>query len=187
MTLDELKLEHERILALPETATPTISNCPNMGVLRRIHSKNRNYLETALFSVPCKICQLDFLGAPDYIVSENGLIWNRNRMFSNCEGLMTKDYLPLSVMDSQYSYPWVKLQCALNSIDGAWIPLNLIMAWAFKPVVNIGKYFAINSKLSNNSLSANALYWSTEPSMVKMEACFDSKYLDFLNFLYTNV
>lgn len=77
------------------------------------------------------ICLLDFLNAPKYFVTEFGLIWKRDEFVrSKPNELIYRNYLPTVVRDKYYRVPWVHL----HTEDGyKWIPLDLIVGWAFQP------------------------------------------------------
>lgn len=99
-----------------------------------IHNPNKRvYARSARFEYKkyTDICLLDFLNAPKYFVTEFGLIWKRDEFVrSKPNELIYRNYLPTVVRDKYYRVPWVHLRTE----DGyKWIPLDLIVGWAFQP------------------------------------------------------
>lgn len=117
-----------------ETCTSSSSS-----FVERIHSTQRNILDSKLFMRPTKICLLDFIGAPKYFISDFGAIWERHHVYPNIVNKLTKGYLPMAVLDQAYPYLWVKLPTTSGL---RWFPVNQLLGWAFKPQTDKqAKYF----------------------------------------------
>ena len=131
-------------------------------LIKHIHDPSKRlYVNSGLFnkSKSIKICLLDFINAPDYFITENGLVWNR-KIFNYARGNDTifKEYLPMVVLDKYYQVPWVFLK---TESEAMWYPVDLLVGWAFHPTEdvnvryfkhpNIGKTYIIDSTNIDNS------------------------------------
>lgn len=183
MDLTILQQRHQQLISLPETQT--LSNIPErfVDILVLIHSKHRIYTSTRFFGNTSRVCVLDFIGAKDYFISELGTVWNRNHIFPNKNKILTKGYLPMNVLDYKYPYPWVYIPTFWET-TGTWVPVNLLLGWAFHPVSTIMKLYAVSQLDSAETLSAANVYWYDQPDTVQIQQILPSRYLEFVEFLY---
>lgn len=88
----------------------------------------RNIIPTKIFHTPSKICLLDFIGAPQYFISDFGVVYSRKQIYLNKDGHVSRGYEPLVKMDKNYPYPWVLIQLSTTKM---WFPVNMLLGWAF--------------------------------------------------------
>ena len=92
------------------------------------------------------------------------------------EGFVIRGSVPLVELDGS-KYPWIRLPIQRNP---TWIPINLLLGWAFKPNPNANeKHFAIRcKKFVAGVYTGTDGIWHTEPDT-------DSTlYLKFIDQLY---
>ena len=91
------------------------------SLIESIHSSSRSQMITDAFYGTHKAILLDFIGAKNYFIVDNGTVFDRYKFFRNRVGKVTKNYLPLVILDRAFPYPWVKL----NTVNGyEWYPSN---------------------------------------------------------------
>lgn len=183
MNTTELKTQHERYMALPYASLGSDAEEVLKDVLNVIHSGKRRYLYTSLFGEVSRICSLNFIGADEYFISEQGTVWDRGHIYLNRQHQLTKGYVPEIVLDYKYPYPWVFLPSVWNR-QGSWIPVNLLLGWAFNPVKTVMRLYAISMTPGVLPLHSDALYWSETPSLTTGASILPSKYIGFMDFLY---
>lgn len=104
-----------------------------------IHSTLRLKVNFNLFKFPCEVVKLDFIGADKYFITDFGVVWDRSNVFPNTSNILTKGYAPMVVRDSEFPYPWVRLETCMGPL---WFPVNQLLGWAFHPSENENdKYF----------------------------------------------
>jgi hypothetical protein len=151
-------------------------------LIERIHSPDKRvYVNSPLFErgKNIKICLLDFLDAPEYFVTEQGLIWNRKEFnYLKKNELMWKGYLPNVIRDKWYRVPWVYLP---TKTGGIWYPVDLIVGWAFHPTTDKNiKYFKCTNLGLTYQMSSDIIINSTEPPVTNEE----SSYKQFIDSIY---
>lgn len=142
-----------------------------------IHSTKRIKSASKMFGIPTEIVLLDFLGAPEYFVTEYGAIFNRKGLYPNRKGIVSKGYLPLTILDPYYPVKWVALSIGRGKI---WFPLNQILGWAFRPQPDRVQRYYINSHPNVYPTHVDQYEWSDTPP----ELPPFSKYLNFMDEMY---
>lgn len=108
----------------------------------RIHTAERHILTTGLFlQQPCKICLLDFIGASSYFITEFGLIFSRQKLNTNKNGIVAQDWIPLVIRDIYLQIPWV---CLVTTSGKIWWPVNQLLGWAFSPYIEHKKQYFLS-------------------------------------------
>lgn len=151
----------------------------NQPLLEQLHNGNRRIIESKIFGFTAKTCLLDFINAPDYFITDFGMIWNRNRCYADSRDVVSKNYLPLVTLDTRFPYPWVYLNTKVGKI---WLPVNQLLGWAFRqPKGDITvKYFLSDQPGVLPMTLSDHFTWTeqvTRPSQ-------PSKYLKFMDQLY---
>ena len=151
-------------------------------LIRRIHSPSeRAYVTSRLFDhdKSIKLCLLDFLDAPEYFITEQGLIWNRKEFnYLKKNEIMWKGYLPNVVRDKRYQVPWVYLPTRTGNI---WYPVDMIAGWAFHPTEDKSmRYFKCSGIGSTYQMSSDILINSSEAPITDTE----SLYKQFVDSIY---
>lgn len=148
-------------------------------LIRRIHDPSKRvYVNSSLFdtSKRIKICLLDFLDAPEYFVTEQGLVWNRKEFsYLKNNEIMWKGYLPNVVRDRWYQVPWVYLPTRAGSI---WYPVDMIVGWAFHPTEDKDtKYFKCTGIGLTYQMSSDIITNSKESPVINTESLY-KKFID---------
>ncbi len=176
------RVEHERILSLPARSIPLTEGCPHLDLLNRIHSTDRTYTTTEFFGGvgdKSRVCVLDFLGLNQYFISEFGTVWNRSNIYPNKHRRLTHGYLPMVRLDTQHPTKWVKLP--ILGPDGCWVPIAMLLGWAFYPVAHADKYYATTTATTHYPLIADDILWS---KTFGIDETFPSRYKSFVDLLY---
>lgn len=98
----------------------------------------RRILKTTMFNISMRTSLLNFIGAPNYFITECGLIWNRDKIYLNKFQLLTRYYLPYQIRDEKYPYPWTMIPTVHGTI---WFPVNQLLGWGFNECPKDKKYF----------------------------------------------
>lgn len=113
-------------------------------LLERIHTKERKILTTTLFlQDSCKICLLDFIGANSYFITENGVVFLRNKLDKNKNNIVAQNWVPFVLRDVLHPVPWVHLVTTSGKL---WWPVNQLLGWAFSPYIEQQKKYFISSQ-----------------------------------------
>ena len=147
------------------------SNC----VAEKIINSNRRIIKTKLFQFDCKICLLDFIGANQYFISDFGLIWDRQNVFTNTFGILTRGSIPLVRKDPNLPYGWVSLKTAMPV---EWFPVNQLLGWAFDPNPDLTKKYYITDHITY-PFNTKDFKWVEHIDLPK-----DSLYREFINRVY---
>lgn len=142
-----------------------------------IHNTKRIKSASKLFAGPTEIVLLDFIGAPEYFITEYGAIFSRKGLYPNRKGVVTKGYLPLSIIDPYYPVKWTALSIGRGKI---WIPINQLLGWAFRPQPDRAQRYFINSRPNIYPAHVDSYEWSDVPP----ELPAHSKYLQFIDEIY---
>lgn len=139
------------------------------SIVDKIHLTSRNEMITHAFYGCHKAVLLDFIGAKDYFIVDNGTVFNRYKFFRNKNGIVTKNYLPLVYLDRAFPYPWVKLE----TINGyQWFPVNQLLGWAFDPQIDKNKKYFLSSHPGLYPQELNQYKWETSLPEVKVPSRF---------------
>ena len=147
------------------------SNC----VAEKIINSNRRIIQTKLFQFDCKICLLDFIGANQYFISDFGLIWDRQNVFTNTFGILTRGSIPLVRKDPNLPYGWVPLKTAMPV---EWFPINQLLGRAFDPNPDLTKKYYITDHITY-PFNTKDFKWVEHIDLPK-----DSLYREFINRVY---
>lgn len=147
------------------------SNC----VAEKIINSNRRIIKTKLFQFDCKICLLDFIGANQYFISDFGLIWDRQNVFTNTFGILTRGSIPLVRKDPNLPYGWVPLKTAMPV---EWFPINQLLGWTFDPNPDLTKKYYITDHITY-PFNTKDFKWVEHIDLPK-----DSLYREFINRVY---
>ena len=147
------------------------------SIVDKIHLTSRNEMITHAFYGCHKAVLLDFIGAKDYFIVDNGTVFNRYKFFRNKNGIVTKNYLPLVYLDRAFPYPWVKLETT-NGYQ--WLPVNQLLGWAFDPQIDKNNKYFLSSHPGLYPQELNQYKWETSLPEVKVPIRFKI----FMDFLY---
>lgn len=150
-------------------------------LLQNIHNEERHIVKSRYFTMDCRIANLEFVNASEYIITDFGAIWERTKFWQDAHGYVSKGFLPLVKRDSMFPYPWVYL----HTISGhQWFPVNLLLGWAFQPYKDITpRSFELPSHLQGlQPCRVNMYEWHDIDlqQVTSLRSC----YLEFLNDLY---
>lgn len=154
-------------------AQKTISYC---SIGDHINESPRRMMKTKLFQFDCKICLLDFIGAPEYFITDFGQIWHRKSVYTNTFGILTRGSVPQIRKDPNLPYGWVMLKTTLPVI---WFPVNQLLGWAFDQNNGIGNKFYVTKNITN-PLNIKDFKWVKEIDLPD-----DSLYKEFIDKIYS--
>lgn len=150
------------------------------NLLPYIHSTKRTSTTVRFFAAPTKIVLLDFIGAPDYFITDFGAIFHRRRIYTNRRGIVSKGYTPEVPLDPYTLFRWSLLDTNSGKM---WFPLNQVLGWAFTPQTDRNMRYFLPKHLGVRPLYVDHYEWSNIPPQVPA----DSKYLLFMQELYKTV
>lgn len=145
-------------------------------LLDRIHTTDRKIVRTHLFQQKaCKICLLDFIGATGYFISTHGVIFSRQKLNTNKNGVVANNWIPLVARDIYYPAPWV---CLTTTSGKMWWPVNQLLGWAFSPYIEKKRQYFISKTPWKWSLEHTKYSW--------VEACptQEGEFYNFMELLY---
>ena len=64
----------------------------NELLLDKIHSTIRKIQPVNLFRFKCKVVMLDFIQADQYLITDFGAVWHRQRIYTNTFGFLNKGW-----------------------------------------------------------------------------------------------
>ena len=151
----------------------------DISLLKIIQETSREIVDSAMFNTKCKLSLLHFIGAKEYFITDFGAIWNRNKTYPNKMQLLDKYYMPLTVRDVIFPYPWVLLPTGYGNY---WFPINQLLGWAFTtPTKKTDRFFLCdNPELFPYDL--NRFHWYDSVSFEFDER--DSEYYKFIQNVY---
>ena len=150
------------------------------NLLPYIHNTKRTSTTVKFFAAPTKIVLLDFIGAPDYFITDFGAIFHRRRIYTNRRGIVSKGYTPEVPLDPYTLFRWSLLDTNSGKM---WFPLNQVLGWAFTPQTDRNMRYFLPKHLGVRPLYVDHYEWSNIPPQVPA----DSKYLLFMQELYKTV
>lgn len=145
-----------------------------------IHSTKRKVTTVRYFGDNTDVVLLDFMGAPDYFITDFGAIFHRRRLYPNRRGIVSKGYTPEVVLDPYTLFRWSLLETNSGKV---WFPLNQVLGWAFAPQEDQKLKYFLPKHLGVRPLYPDNYEWSsTAPNVPE-----DSKYLLFMKELYSDI
>lgn len=141
-----------------------------------LRSTNRRRIKTKLFLFDCEVCLLDFIGANQYLITDFGEIWERQNIYTNTFGILTRGCLPTVRRDPEFPYPWVLLKTSMGTM---WFPVNQLLGWAFKPNADKNMKYYLSDTISN-PMHVKDFRW-----VDKIECSEDSLYKKFIDEIYS--
>lgn len=151
---------------------------PYIKIIERIVNSPRKYVTSRVFLQPTRICLLDFVGMPQWFITEFGAIWSRDKVYPNKFNVVTRGYLPTMIRDYYYPYPWVLFP---GGTSLGWVPVNQLLGWAFDPPKTAEKCYYLSRYSGTSLLDFREFHWETE---LPEDAPSSSPYIDFMNTLY---
>ena len=149
----------------------------NELLIDNIHSTVRKIQPVNLFKFKCKVVMLDFIQADQYLITDFGAIWHRQKIFTNTFGYLNKGWEPLVFKDSFHRYPWVLLR---TSGGERWFPVNQLYGWAFDPQTDKSKRYYLSNIAGILPINPSNYFWTD-----KCEEFENSLYCRFMKQLYT--
>lgn len=116
---------------------------PYQNLLTQINETPRRIVESRAFTHPTNVCLLDFVGAPDYFITEYGMVWNRYEFNGRLYGTnIPYGWVTPRWYDPFFRLPWIHI--AVDGIQspfkfskaGLLLPIPHLLAWAFCPSVD---------------------------------------------------
>lgn len=105
-----------------------------------IYSEGRLTIRSATLGRMETFVLLNFIGAKDYFITEEGAIWERITAIKERERAPTRvlcrSYLPLVYKDRYLYLPWVRLRTDFGNL---WFPVHQLLTWAYHPTETIDK------------------------------------------------
>lgn len=152
----------------------------NAGILKYIHDPtNRRMMEDNKFRGKHKVCMLDFIGAPEFFITDFGAVFQRRNVYTNWAGYIAKGFLPLAVLDRAFPYPWVMLT---GTFGEAWFPVNQLVGWAFDAQSDLEKKYYLSTTPSIMPLDMSTFVWKSELPKVLVR----SRYTEWMDHLYNS-
>ena len=152
----------------------------NAGILKYIHDPtNRRMMEDNKFRGKHKVCMLDFIGAPEFFITDFGAVFQRRNVYTNWAGYIAKGFLPLTVLDRAFPYPWVMLT---GTFGEAWFPVNQLVGWAFDAQSDLEKKYYLSTTPSIMPLDMSTFVWKSELPKVPVR----SRYTEWMDHLYNS-
>ena len=102
-------------------------------------------------------------------------VWDRQNVFTNTFGILTRGSIPLVRKDPNLPYGWVPLKTAMPV---EWFPVNQLLGWAFDPNPDLTKKYYITDHITY-PFNTKDFKWVEHIDLPK-----DSLYREFINRVY---
>ena len=146
-----------------------------------LHSEKK-CITSRLFTRSTKVVPLTFIGAEQYIITDFGGIWDRNKIYPGKLRIVFRNMLPWVVRDHVYTYPWVLLYTVYGKV---WFPINQLLGWAFRPSEDPTKKYFLHKQYRPQVLYPLDLDDFSWYENLPIES--DGKYSTFMNEIYNVV
>ena len=152
------------------------------SVLRdRIHTTKRISSSTKIFSPTgdkTNIVLLDFVGCKDYFITDFGAVFHRKRLYTNRKGVISKGYLPMTVLDPYLPYLWVSLATTFGK---CWFPINQLLGWSFVPQTDKKFKYFLSQHPNVYPSTVSMFEWKEQ---LPEDLPTISKYREFMKLIY---
>ncbi len=175
---------------------------PYQHLLKQITETPRRIVESRAFTHATKVCLLDFVGAPDYFITEYGMVWNRHEFSAKLYGTnIPYGWVTPRWYDPFFRLPWVHI--AVDGVQspfkfsktGLMFPLPHLLAWAFCPENDRTKKHVIHRNRLRNVWPKHfsELIWSEtidvdrfnlQKYLMNPQQSVQNIYLDFIQRVY---